>query len=198
MQKQFSAAFFGQLAFFSLSACAIVLAASSYGFGQTNDAPAAEIEDVPPPVIAASAAELQQLKTAADYKQHTQLCLELADTRLQRAEAETGAANYQAVLTDLAGYRALIENGLKFLQSNGDDSKKTRDNFKKMELALRAHTPRLETLRRAAPFEFAVRLKTVLDYAKEARGRALDSFFSDSVLPSNLAAPVSSAAVKKP
>ena len=45
-------------------------------------------------------------------------------------------------------YQALIENALQFLSTFKRDSNKTRDLYKRLELALRADGPRLTAMRR--------------------------------------------------
>jgi hypothetical protein len=62
------------------------------------------------------------------------------------------------------------------------DSNKTRDNYKRLELSLRAHGPRLTSLRRATPIEFAVWIKQAEDYAREGRTEALNSFYGHTVV----------------
>lgn len=145
-----------------------------------------EDEDIPPPVVALSSAESAQLNSAVDFKARTQLCLQLADERLARAETLTNNADFEQALSELGGYQAVIENGLKFLRDRNNDSRKLRDNFKRLELGLRAHAPRIETIRRSTPFNFGKYVKAVLNYARDARTRALDAFFSDTVMKVNL------------
>jgi hypothetical protein len=62
------------------------------------------------------------------------------------------------------------------------DSNKTRDLYKRLELALRAHGPRLTAMRRITPLEFAVWIKQVEDYAREGRTEALNSFYGHTVV----------------
>ena len=113
------------------------------------------------------------------------LCLQLADARLQRAEAAANGENFQDALVELGGYQAVVDHGLRFLQSNNNDSRRVRDNFRRLEIALRAHVPRIEMIRRTTPFEYAVHLKTIMNFTRDARSRALDSFFSDTVYAGN-------------
>ncbi len=139
-------------------------------------------EPAPPPLVALSGEEKSQLSAETDFKRRTQLALQLADARLQRAEQFTVGDDYQGALSELGIYQAIINDNLKFLQRNNDDSRRIRDNFKRMEITLRTHASRLETIRRATPFEFASHLKSIMTFARDARTRALNSFFSDTVL----------------
>ena len=79
-------------------------------------------------------------------------------------------------------YHALIENALVFLSTFKRDSNKTRDLYKRLELALRAHGPRLTAMRRTTPLEFAVWIKQVEDFAREGRTEALNSFYGHTVV----------------
>lgn len=146
-----------------------------------------ENETAPPPVFTMSGEEKSQLTNESDLKRRTQLCLSLADARLRRAEEATAREDYQAALTDLGSYQAIIDNHIKFLEQNGYSSGKVRDNFRRMDIMLRSYAPRIETIRRTTPFEFAVHLKSILNFTRDARTRALDSFFSDSILTTETA-----------
>lgn len=145
-------------------------------------------ETAPPPVYSMSGAEKSQLDGETDLKRRTQLCLTLADARLRSAEAAAGREDFQSALTALGSYQAIIDNHIKFLEKNGFTSGKVRDNFRRMDITLRSYTPRIEMIRRTTPFEFAVHLKGILNFTRDARARALDSFFSDSILSTETAA----------
>ena len=79
-------------------------------------------------------------------------------------------------------YHALIENALQFLSTFKRDSNKTRDLYKRLELALRADGPRLTAMRRITPLEFAVWIKQVEDFARDGRPEALNSFYGHTVV----------------
>jgi hypothetical protein len=158
-----------------------LLCASNLVSGQEN--PSTEDEElIPPPIVILSDAEKTKLSAENDLKRRVLLCLSLADSRLQRAEQLTVADNFQDALSELGGYQAVIENGLSFLRRNNDGNNRAMDNFRRLEIALRSHTPRIEAMRRVTPFQFAAHLKTILDYARDARSRALDSFFGNTVI----------------
>lgn len=160
----------------------ILLCAAGSTAGQEQQNTSEQIEDVPPPLITLSQSEASQLKAENDLKQRTILCLQLAGNRLQQAETLTNNADYQDALNALGGYQAVIDDGLNYFKSLKDDSKRVRDNVKRLEIALREHAPRLETIRRSTPFEYSQRLKSILNFARNARSRALSLFFSDTVL----------------
>jgi len=62
------------------------------------------------------------------------------------------------------------------------DSKKARDLYKKIELALRADAPRLTVIRRDTPLEYAIRIKEVEERAREGRTEALNAFYGQTVV----------------
>lgn len=166
-----------------------VFCLTSFVFGQ--DAQPNDYQDAndtaPPPVFTMSGAEKSQLTNESDLKRRTQLCLMLADARLRSAEAATDREDFQAALLDLGSYQAIIENHIKFLERGNYSDGKVRDNFRRMDITLRSYTPRIETIRRTTPFEFAVHLKSILNFTRDARARALDSFFSDTILSTETA-----------
>lgn len=166
-----------------------VFCLTGFVFGQevqTVDYQGAD-DTAPPPVFTMSGAEKSQLTNESDLKRRTQLCLMLADARLRSAEAATDREDFQAALLDLGSYQAIIENHIKFLERGSYSDGKVRDNFRRMDITLRSYTPRIETIRRTTPFEFAVHLKSILNFTRDARARALDSFFSDTILSTETA-----------
>jgi len=71
---------------------------------------------------------------------------------------------------------------LEFLSPLSHDSNKTRDMYKRLELALRAHGPRLTSMRRTTPLEYAVWIKEVEDFVRRGRTEALNSFYGQTVV----------------
>lgn len=168
---------------FSLSA---VFCFASSVFAQEPQTEAKIDNDTaPPPVFSMSSDEHSQLSGETDIKRRTQLCLLLADARLKKAEDAAARDEFETALIEMGSYQAIIQNQLKFLQRNNNDSGRIRDNFRRMDITLRSHTPRVEAIRRVTPYEYAVHLKAILNFTRDARAAALDSFFSDSVLAGN-------------
>ena len=117
-----------------------------------------------------------------DPKKRLKLTIEFAGGHLTNAEQHTSRENYEAASTEVGMYQALIENALQFLSTFKRDSNKTRDLYKRLELALRADGPRLTALRRTTPLEFAVWIKKVEDFARDGRTEALNSFYGHTVV----------------
>ena len=137
----------------------------------------------PPPFKMIVKEESSALDAAAkDASKRLKLTIEFADGHLTRAEQHTSRENYEAASTEVGMYHALVENALQFLATFRRDTNKTRDLYKRLELALRADGPRLTAMRRTTPLEFAVWIKKVEDFARESRTEALNSFYGHTVV----------------
>ena len=117
-----------------------------------------------------------------DPKKRLKMTIDFADGHLLNAEQHTSRENYETASTEVGMYQALIENALQFLSTFKRDSNKTRDLYKRLELALRADGPRLTAMRRTTPLEFAVWIKKVEDFARDGRTEALNSFYGHTVV----------------
>ena len=136
----------------------------------------------PPPLKLILKEERARLDQTKEPKDRLKLTLELAVAHLTRAEQLTNQTEYEKAQEEVGMYHALIENSLEVLGALKRDSGKTRDLYKRLELALRAHGPRLTAMRRVTPIEFAVWIKKVEDFARDGRTEALNSFYGHTVL----------------
>jgi hypothetical protein len=136
----------------------------------------------PPPFKMIVKEERDEIEQTNDSGKRLRLTIEYATAHLGRAEDHTARENYEAASAEVGMYHALIENALEFLSTFKRDSNKTRDLYKRLELALRAHGPRLTSMRRTTPLEFAVWIKQVEDFAREGRTEALNSFYGHTVV----------------
>jgi hypothetical protein len=136
----------------------------------------------PPPLKLIPQEERAQLDRTKDQKDRLRLTLDLAVAHLTRAEQLTMQTEYEKAQEEVGMYHALIENSLSVLGALKRDSGKTRDLYKRLEMALRAHGPRLTSMRRVTPLEFAVWIKKVEDFAREGRTEALNSFYGHTVV----------------
>ena len=91
----------------------------------------------PPPLKLISKEEHQQLDQTKDAKERLKLSIELAGAHLTKAEQLTMQTEYEAALNEVGTYNALIEDALENLSALKQDSNKTRDLYKRLELALR-------------------------------------------------------------
>src|SRR6266699_1460687 len=136
----------------------------------------------PPPMRAIPAAERNQINETKDPKARIRRTIELAELHLQHSEALASQQKYDQLLTELGNYLALIDDGLEYLARLDSDPGRNRDRYKQLELALRAHGPRLTVMRRATPLEYATRIKEVEDFARDGRTEALNAFYGHTVV----------------
>jgi len=136
----------------------------------------------PPPFKMIVKEERDEIERTDDSGKRLRLMIDYAAAHLGRAEDHTARENYEAASAEVGMYHALIENALAFLSSFKRDSNKTRDLYKRLEMELRAHGPRLTAMRRTTPLEFAVWIKQVEDFARDGRTEALNSFYGHTVV----------------
>lgn len=141
-----------------------------------------ENDAAPPPMKFIPGELRSRLSTEKDIKGRTKLSILLAAERLASAETHTQAENYEAAGIDLGIYQALISDAVQFIRQTNRKDNKARDNFKRIDLALREHTPRIEKIRRMTPAQSAVHVKAALDFVRQSRTEALESFYGDTVL----------------
>ena len=136
----------------------------------------------PPPMRFVSREERAQLAAIRDPKLRTQASLELAEGHLRHAEDATFTHSFVYASAALGRYQAVMEDALSFLIGLKQDNKKMRDIFKHLEMTLRTHVTRIEAIRRETPYDYAVHVKAALEYARDARSQALDTFFGNTVV----------------
>ena len=136
----------------------------------------------PPPMRFVSPDERSQLTAAKDPKSRIRTTIDLAASRLTRTEEFTSQKKFAQASEELGGYLGLIDNVRAFIGSMNRDKGSTRDLYRHLEIALRAHIPRLAVMRRTTPAEYAGNLKAAEEYVRDARSEALDSFYGHSVL----------------
>jgi hypothetical protein len=136
----------------------------------------------PPPFKTIVKEERAAIEDARDSQKRLKLTIEFASGHLTRAEQHTARTDYEAASAEVGMYHALIESALEFLSTFKRDTNKTRDLYKRLELALRADGPRLTAMRRITPLEFAVWIKQVEDFARDGRTEALNSFYGHTVV----------------
>lgn len=172
----------------ALLACASATAASE---PQTTPQRPGSTEAAPPPMRYLPAETRSRLDAARDIKARTRLSMELAEARLVSAAAHLEADRFDAATLEFGVYAAIIRDAVDYVRQNdksrGRISGKTRDLLKRIELALRSHVPRLETLRRSLPSQHAVHAQTTLDFVRDTRAEVLDAFFDNMVVPSRTA-----------
>lgn len=143
--------------------------------------PAAQQLTAPPPLKIVSREERARIDGADDSKARIRATIELAELHLAKAEVLTGAQDFEHATGELGKYEALMDDALNYLSPMLRDKNKTRDLYKRLELALRAHGPRLTAIRRSTPMEYAVWIKSLEEFARKGRTEALNSFYGHTV-----------------
>jgi hypothetical protein len=161
------------LAALSLLLCAIAV------HGQENHL---EKLKAPPPLRVLATDERNVLTATTDSKERVKKTIVFAEGHLTKAEGHTSQEQYTEASADLGRYWALIEDVLTYLGPFKRDSNKTRDLYKRLELSLRAHGPRLTNIRRNTPQEYGVWIKEIEEFARASRTEALNSFYGQTVV----------------
>lgn len=136
----------------------------------------------PPPVRAMSERERTQLDGRQGLKDRTKLALALMSSRLSKAEELNARNEHTAMYNELGGFHALMDDTLEFLEA-APRRDKTLDNLKRFEMTLRGFAPRLALIRRESPAEYDHYVRVLLKYLREARSKAIEPLFGDSVVP---------------
>lgn len=139
-------------------------------------------QNAPPPMKLIPQDEWTRLNNMRSPGDRTRASIEMAESHLARALEATNGGLFDHAAREMGGYQALFEDALKYLAAMDSSRGRVRDLYKRLELALREHAPRIETIRRITPLEYSVHIKGVLEYTKEARTRALDSFYGNTVM----------------
>jgi hypothetical protein len=136
----------------------------------------------PPPMRVVSREERSQLMAAKDPKARLKLSIDLTLNRLTRVEDFSSRKEFDRASEQLGGYLGLIDDVRAFCGGMNREKGSTRDLYRHLEIALRAHIPRLAVVRRTTPAAYAIHLKAAEEYVRETRADALDSFYGHSVL----------------
>ena len=140
------------------------------------------LKEVPPPLKLLSKEEKSALDGQTDGKKRTVLTLDLMESRLVKAETFKTKEEYRQMFDELGGFDALMDNTLNFLGKNNAGSGKVLNNFKRIELSLRKYINRLELIRRDLPPEYEPYLRRLVKYVREARTKAVEPLFGETVL----------------
>ena len=147
--------------------------------------PKPQREDGPPPLRYIPQDVRQRLEGAKDTKARARLSMEIAEERLARAAQLAEEDKFAASTAEIGIYEAVVEDTVRTLHTTSGGGKvnnKFRDIFKRLEITLRSHVTRLESIRRVLAERHAVYLKDAIDFVRDRRDQALSAFYSDSVL----------------
>lgn len=136
----------------------------------------------PPPMRFISRDERSQLTASKDSKARLRVTIEFAEAHLGRAEMSTTEKKFDQASEEVGRYLGLIDDARRVLADLNRDKNSTRDLYRRLDIALRAHVPRLAVLRRTTPADYAAHIKAAEEFARDTRSEALDSFYGHSVL----------------
>ena len=137
-----------------------------------------------PPLKLISKEEKSRLTSARDLKERTKVAVELLTSRISTAEKLLAAGNFEGVFSELGVFQGLLDDHLEFMIRRDNDSGRALDNFKRFEIGLRSFMPRIEAIRRDMPSRFEPFVRSVGKYVRDARSKALEPLFSDTVVRS--------------
>jgi len=164
------------------SICTILLLAALCAAALGGQDPHTQEQTAPPPLKIITRQDRTRLNESKDPKARIKTTIELAETHLANAENHTSAHEYDNAAAELGMYWALVEDAFTFMKTMDRDNNKRRDLYKRLELALRAHGPRLSALRRSTPSEYSIWIKEIEDLARKGRTEALNSFYGNTVI----------------
>jgi hypothetical protein len=147
-----------------------------------SQTPQIQSNTAPPPLKVITPEDRAVIEKAKDTKARVKGTIQLAEAHLQKAETHTSGEEFTEASAELGRYWALIEDVFRVLAPLSRDKTKTRDMYKRIELALRAHGARLTIIRRTTPLEYAVWIKQLEEYARNGRTEALNSFYGHTVV----------------
>jgi len=140
-------------------------------------------DSAPPPLRLVSKGERFRLESESDAKRRVELALALMDGRIEKAEELRNGEDFDKMFLELGGFHGLMDNTLDYLSRENRRRGKMFIFLKKYEIGLRGFMPRLELIRRDLPARYAFYVKSLLKYVREARSKAIEPFFTDSVVP---------------
>lgn len=175
----------------------LLLAALSFPALGAQD-PRPQEQTAPPPLKIITRLERSQLNESKDPKARVKTTIELAEAHLTNAENQTSQHEYDIAAAEAGMYWALVEDALSFMKTIDRDNNRKRDLYKRLELSLRAHGPRLSIMRRSTPSEYAVWIKEIEDFARKGRTEALNSFYGHTVIRDDKQQPTKPKEVNKP
>lgn len=141
-----------------------------------------ELTSAPPPMRYLPEEVHRRLEGEADLKARTHLALDLAEERLARAAQQADADRFEEATAELGVYEALVADAVASVQTSGRSKNKQRDILKRVEMTLRSHVPRLETIRRNLPAAFAAYFKSGIEFVNAQRDLALNTFYDNTVI----------------
>ncbi len=140
-------------------------------------------ELAPPPLKIVTKKERAKLDGEPDINTRTKIAVEMMKSRIDAAEKLNATDDFDGMFRELGHFRGLLDYTLDFLEKQDAKQNKTLDNYKRFEISLRAVAPRIETIRRELPLRYEDYVRELLIYIRDARRKASEPLFSDTVIP---------------
>lgn len=164
----------------------LALAALACGEARAQDAAAPQQQpprdEGPPPMRYLPVEVRSRLDGERDPKARARLGMLIAEDCLERAAQLAEQDQFVEATGQVGVYQAVVEDTLDFLHRPGRAGNKLRDIYKRVEITLRGHVTRLESIRRGLPSQHAVHVKDAIDFVRDSRDRALGAFYDDAVI----------------
>ena len=160
----------------------LTLLALACGEARAQEAAQQPRDEGPPPLRYLPPDVRGRLEAESDPKERAKLAMLICEERLTLAAQHAGQDRFVAATGEIGVYEAVVEDTIRFLHTPGRANNKLRDIYKRVEITLRAHVTRLETIRRGLPSQHGVYLKDAIEFVRDHRDKALGAFYSDAVI----------------
>ena len=161
----------------------MTLLAVACGEARAQEAQAPQQRDEGPPPLRYLPQDVRgRLEAERDPKARARLGMLIAEECLMKAEQFAGQDQFVAATGQVGVYEAVVADTIGFLHKPGRANNKLRDIFKRVEITLRAHVTRLESIRRGLPSQHAVYLLDAIVFVRDHRDKALGAFDDDRVI----------------
>jgi hypothetical protein len=140
-------------------------------------------EFAPPPMKAIPKADRESLEREKDDRSRTRSSLEMMSNRIKSAESLAASGDLDGMFREMGIFHALMDDALAHLRTRDRKNSRTLDNFKRLEIGFRSFVPRIEGIRRELPLTHEKYVSLLLQYVRQARAKASDALFSDTVIP---------------
>jgi hypothetical protein len=158
--------------FFTLACNSVVLSQSVFDF-----------DSAPPPVKRMSKNEGQTLFAENSPKDRVNLALKFMDQRVSQAESLAKSGDYMGMYDQLGAFQAIMDDTLNYLLRQPQQKGNVLDALKKYEIGLRKLAPRIGVILRELPPNFDPYVRLLLKYIRDARSKAVEPLFGDTVVP---------------
>jgi hypothetical protein len=149
---------------------------------QEAQTPQQRDEGGPPPLRYLPQDVRGRLEAERDPKARARLGMLIAEECLMKAEQFADQDQFVAATGQVGVYEAVVADTIGFLHKPGRANNKLRDIFKRVEITLRAHVTRLESIRRGLPSQHAVYLLDAIEFVRDHRDKALGAFYDENVI----------------